>query len=403
MNRPVFFVIFLMLLGPVTVAPAATSFTQALTSGSAHLGFRYRVELVDQKGRPDKATASTLRTRLNFRSGDYKGFNLFVELDDVSYIGSDRFNNLRNGESSYPVVADPEGTDINQFYIDLQLADLLFRFGRQRINLDNQRFLGGVGWRQNEQTYDAATIRSTGLANGVASYTYIDNISRIFGPDKGTPAKDIDSNSHILHYKFEKKGFGVLVGYGYFLDLVDSPALSNRTIGMRYSRTISFNDNWSFPLVLEYATQRHYGDNPVSYSSNYYLVETALNAANLKWTLGYEVLDGDASPNGKAFITPLATLHKFQGWNDKFLSTPASGIRDVYTGFSGKILGTKSTLIYHRFSAAEGSANYGTEVDVSISKKISSHWSVLLKYSLYREDGLAADTTKVWAMITANF
>ena len=403
MNRPVFFVIFLMLLGPVTVAPAATSFTQALTSGSAHLGFRYRVELVDQKGRPDKATASTLRTRLNFRSGDYKGFNLFVELDDVSYIGSDRFNNLRNGESSYPVVADPEGTDINQFYIDLQLADLLFRFGRQRINLDNQRFLGGVGWRQNEQTYDAATIRSTGLANGVASYTYIDNISRIFGPDKGTPAKDIDSNSHILHYKFEKKGFGVLVGYGYFLDLVDSPALSNRTIGMRYSRTISFNDNWSFPLVLEYATQRHYGDNPVSYSSNYYLVETALNAANLKWTIGYEVLDGDASPNGKAFITPLATLHKFQGWNDKFLSTPASGIRDVYTGFSGKILGTKSTLIYHRFSAADGSANYGTEVDVSISKKISSHWSVLLKYSLYREDGLAADTTKVWAMITANF
>ena len=293
MNRPVFFVIFLMLLGPVTVAPAATSFTQALTSGSAHLGFRYRVELVDQKGRPDKATASTLRTRLNFRSGDYKGFNLFVELDDVSYIGSDRFNNLRNGESSYPVVADPEGTDINQFYIDLQLADLLFRFGRQRINLDNQRFLGGVGWRQNEQTYDAATIRSTGLANGVASYTYIDNISRIFGPDKGTPAKDIDSNSHILHYKFEKKGFGVLVGYGYFLDLVASPALSNRTIGMRYSRTISFNDNWSFPLVLEYATQRHYGDNPVSYSSNYYLVETALNAANLKGTLYYEVLDGD--------------------------------------------------------------------------------------------------------------
>ena len=132
-------------------------------------------------------------------------------------------------------------------------------------------------------------------------------------------------------------------------------------------------------------------------------METALNAANLKWTSCYEVLDGDASPNGKAFITPLATLHKFQGWNDKFLSTPASGIRDVYTGFSGKILGTKSTLIYHRFSAADGSANYGTEVDVSISKKISSHWSVLLKYSLYREDGLAADTTKVWAMITANF
>lgn len=403
MNRPVFFVIFVMLLGPVTVAPAATSFTQALTSGSVHLGFRYRVELVDQNGHPDKAAASTLRTRLKFRSAGHNGFSLFAELDNVAYLGNDRFNNLRNGESSYPVVADPDGTDINQFYIDLQLADVLFRFGRQRINLDNQRFLGGVGWRQNEQTYDAATIRSTGFANIVASYTYIDNVSRIFGPDKGMPAKDIDSTSHILNFKFEKKGLGQLVGYGYFLDLTDSPALSNRTIGMRYSRTFLIDDNWSLPLVLEYASQQDYGNNPVSYSANYYLVEAGVSTAGVNLTLGYEILGGDASPDGKAFITPLATLHKFQGWNDKFLSTPGAGIRDIYARISGKILGTRSALVYHRFSAAEGGADYGAELDISVSKKISNHWSVLLKYSLYREDGFAADTTKTWAMITASF
>ena len=392
-----------MLIGVSAATWASESFTEAMTSGSVHLGFRYRVELVDQKDRLNNATASTLRTRVDYKSTPYKGFSLFAELDDVSYIGNDRFDNLRNSHSSYPVVADPDGTDVNQFYIDLKLAEVLFRLGRQRINLDNQRFLGGVGWRQNEQTYDAATIQTTALANSIVSYTYIDNISRIFGPEEGTPDKDIDSTSHLLNYKFDKKGFGVLVGYGYFLDLEDSPALSNRTIGMRYSRTISLNDKWSLPLVLEYASQQDYGDNPVSYSANYYLVETGIKTANVKWTIGYEVLTGDASASSKAFITPLATLHKFQGWNDKFLSTPAAGICDIYAGIGGKILGTKSTLTYHRFSAEDGSADYGNELDISISKKISEHWSLLLKYSLYREDGFASDTEKTWIMITASF
>lgn len=382
---------------------ATESLTDAVTSRSIHLGFRYRVELVDQKGLPNNATASTLRTRINYRSAPYRGISLFAELDDVSYIGNDRFNNLRNSRFSYPVVSDPDGIDVNQFYFDVRLPELLFRLGRQRINLDNQRFLGGVGWRQNEQTYDAATIRTTGIANSIVSYTYIDNVSRIFGPDKGTPAKDIDSASHLLNYKYEKNGVGVLVGYAYFLDLINSAALSNRTIGIRYSRTISLNDQWSLPLVVEYASQQNYGDNPVSYSSNYFLLETGIKTANVKWTIGYEVLGGDASSNGKAFITPLATLHKFQGWNDKFITTPAAGISDIYAGISGKILGSTSALIYHRFSAEDGSADYGSELDLSFSKKINEHWSVQLKYSLYREDGFSSDTEKIWITITSSF
>ena len=31
-----------------------------------------------------------------------------------------------------------------------------------------------------------------------------------------------------------------------------------------------------------------------------------------------------------SFQTLLATLHKFQGWADKFLTTPPNGIRDLY-------------------------------------------------------------------------
>lgn len=209
--------LFLILSG--SVANAADSISEAFTSGKAHLNFRYRLETVDQDGLSKDATASTLRTRLNFKTDPYKGFNLFVEMDDVTYLGDTNFANFRNDKLGvYPVVADPKGTDINQVYFDFKGEKALFRVGRQRINMDNQRFIGGVGWRQNEQTYDSANLIFTGLTDSVVTYTYTDNVSRIFGPEKGTPAKDLEASNHTLHYKYSKDGFGSLVGYGYLLD-----------------------------------------------------------------------------------------------------------------------------------------------------------------------------------------
>ena len=42
---------------------------------------------------------------------------------------------------------------------------------------------------------------------------------------------------------------------------------------------------------------------------------------------GIEYLEGNGTIG---FSTPLATLHKFQGFADVFLTTPASGITDAY-------------------------------------------------------------------------
>ena len=51
--------------------------------------------------------------------------------------------------TNYPVVADPEGTDLNQFYVQYAApAGTTVRLGRQRIKLDTERFVGSVAWRQ---------------------------------------------------------------------------------------------------------------------------------------------------------------------------------------------------------------------------------------------------------------
>jgi hypothetical protein len=305
--------LFLVLTG--SAVNAADSITEAFTSGEGHLGFRYRLETVDQDGIPKDATASTIRTRLNYKTGSYNGFGLFVEIDDVSYIGDSKFNNTRNGKTQYPVVADPKGTDINQFYFDYKAESALFKLGRQRINMDNQRFIGGVGWRQNEQTYDSATLVFDGLKNSTITYTYTDKVSRIFGPDEASatqPPKDLESENHSINYKYSSDGFGTLVGYGYFMDFDDAADLSNRTIGLRYTNSFKLGNGWSIPLALEYADQQDEGDNPTSYSADYYLVETGLKTSAVNLGIGYEVLGGNASDPGERFITPLATLHKFQ-------------------------------------------------------------------------------------------
>ena len=404
MNKSAISGVIAVLLGLNATTLAATSFTEAVTSGTANLGFRYRFERVDQQGMLKEATASTLRTRLNYKSASYNRFSFFAELDDVSYIGDDDFANTRNDKGgAYPVIADPDGTGVNQLYFDYQAENALFRLGRQRINLDNQRFIGSVGWRQNEQTYDSATVVITGVTNSVIVYSFVDNVSRIFGPENGTPAKDLDTNTHVLNYKYSKGTFGTLVGYGYFLDIEDAPSISSRTIGMRYTNSFALEGGWSIPLALEYADQQDYGDNPTSYSANYYLLSAGVETPVITVTFNYEVLGGNASSPGERFTTPLATLHAHQGWNDRFLNTPGAGIVDVYVKFDAKLFGTKAALIYHDFSADDGGAEYGSEIDIAITKKISDRWSLLFKYSRYNENGFSSDTSKAWFMVTVNF
>ena len=69
---------------------------------------------------------------------------------------NDNYNDGLNGKTRYPVIADPDNTELNQLYVMYApSAAIRLTLGRQRINYDNQRFFGASSWRQNEQTFDA--------------------------------------------------------------------------------------------------------------------------------------------------------------------------------------------------------------------------------------------------------
>jgi len=114
------------------------------------------------------------------------------------------------------------------------------------------------------------------------------------------------------------------------------------------------------------------------------------------------VLEGDTAP-GSAFRTPLATLHAFQGWADKFLTTPDAGVEDLYLAITGKALGADLVLRAHDFSAQAGSADWGTELDFSANWPLGKHYAVLLKGATYDADDFSTDASKYWVMLTATF
>ncbi|SMF01251.1 Alginate export [Alteromonadaceae bacterium Bs31] len=367
-----------------------TALDTFVKEGKTKVDFRYRYEGVEQDGIDNSANANTLRTRLTFESGSVNNFSFKLEMDDVRPVASEKFNSTSNGNTDYPVVADPKGTDLNQAFVQYKSGGFAAIGGRQRILLDDQRFVGGVGWRQNEQTYDGLSFKYG--ANGfTGSYNYVNNVNRIFGPT-GARA-DLRGDVHLVNGSYAFSDAHKLTGFIYSMDFENGAALSNDTYGLRY-----VGDFGLAKLTASYATQSEAGDNPTSYTADYMLADLGGKiAGKVSWNLGYEVLGSD---NGdKAFMTPLATLHKFQGWSDKFLGTPAVGIQDLYAGIGGSAGPVKLKLVYHQYAADSGGDDLGSEINAVAIYPINKKLKTLLKFADYSADTHATDTQKIWFMV----
>lgn len=386
-----------LLAGSVPAA-AADDFTGALIGGKPTADLRLRYESVDQANALKDANAATLRLRLGYETGQYRGFGALVEAETVTALGGESYNSTVNGETAYSIVADPEATEINQAYLSYAgLADTTLKHGRQRIILDNHRFIGNVGWRQNEQTFDAFTLTNASLPQTNITAGYIYNVNRVFS-DK-SPQGDFKMNSPIFNVSYKGWSLGEVVGYGYLLDFTDLAASSTQTYGLRLKGSAPLGGAKAL-YTAEYATQRDYSDNPRNYNLKYYLVEGGVDLSNAVFKLGYEVLGGNGTV---AFQTPLATLHAMNGWADQFLVTPGAGLKDAYLSATTTVLGTRLEAIYHDFRADNNSTRYGTEWDLQAVKAIDKTYAVGAKYARYDAKDFSVDTDKFWLWAEAKF
>lgn len=403
-----------------TAADSIDVLKYALSGGTPSVDVRARYEHVEQDNALNLANAYTVRARLGYTTGKWNDLDLQTEFEGTFPFGPEAYNSGTNGKTTRATIADPKGTELNQFVLRYTgLAGNVFKLGRQKIILDNQRFVGASGWRQNEVTFDAASLVNTQIPKTTITAAYLARVNTFSYTGQ-------QLNGYLFNAAYAPMQEINVVGYAYLLDYsatspgatscaIAATAASNfqqsstqrcdtQTYGVRATGTIPL-DPVKLLYTAEYAHQNHLMDAPGVVSADYMLGEIGALAYGVTTKLGYEVLGGDDT---YGFQTPLATLHAFNGWADLFLNTPVKGLRDAYVSAAGDVpvVGVKLLGFYHDFRADSGRDKIGTELDLQAVKPINDNFSVMLKLAQFNSSTNIApfvDTRKIWAQAEYKF
>lgn len=399
----------------ITIAAAATGFAAAAPAAAEAaeqaeapqelrivpiLDARARYEAVEQGALEADALTVRLRAGAEARVGP---FSLLAEAEGTVAPVDDynAFPFPLPGESQrrpqHAVVADPENAELNRLQLRYGFDGGAVTVGRQRIALDDQRWVGSVGWRQNEQTFDA--LRGEARVGPVrADLTYAISQRTIFGEDAG-PRTALDGD---FLFAGLSSTMGPVQGrlFAYLLDYEEPFALANssQTYGGILSGSVPLAGSARVSLRASYARQSDYGDNPFDYAADYWSLEGGTSLAGFTIAAGWERLGSD---RGRSVQTPMATLHKFNGWADLFLTTPPGGLEDAYVSIGRTfpevraVPGLNVQLAFHQFDSAAGNLEYGTEWDASVGFGLGPV-RFLLKYADYDAAGFGSDTRKFW-------
>jgi Alginate export len=371
----------------------SSGFEEAIAATKPIIDLRLRSENVQQTGIAEDAHALTLRGRLGFETGKAWNTALVAEAELVWPL-DDNYNSTVNGKTQFPVVADPEDYALNRLQLtNTSIPATTMVLGRQRMNLDDQRFIGNSGWRQNEQTFDAFRITNRSIHDLTLDLAYIDQVNRVFGED--SPVGRYRGANYFANAAYQTS-LGKLTGFLYLFDLDRAPTDSSQTLGLRFTGEHALS-GITYAYSAAYASQQEYADNPLNYNDDYYALELGATVHQINVAAGIDVLEGNGV---KGFTAPLGTLHKFQGWADKFLATPANGIDDRYLvlGYARKPLGSfdalSATANYHWFTSERLAIDYGSEFDLQLQLK-RRQFTLTLMYADYSANSFATDTRKI--------
>ncbi|MFP5329621.1 MAG: alginate export family protein [Alphaproteobacteria bacterium] len=361
---------------------------------------RLRFESVDQGTLDAEALTLRIRAGAEAKIGDFsllaEGEGTVAPIDDYNAFPFPLPGN-RQWRPQYAVIADPENLELNRLQLQYKSKPLTATLGRQRINLDDQRWVGSVGWRQNEQTFDA--VRGEAKLGPIAiDLTYAIAQRTIFGEYAG-PRTRLDGD-------FVFAGIGSKLGpvdgklFAYLLDYDETFFLANssQSYGGFLAASLPIGPKFKLALRASYARQSDYANNPFDYAADYWSFDAGTTLAGFNLAGGWEKLGSD---NGRAVQTPMATLHKFNGWADLFLTTPPNGLEDAWLTVGRKFDGVKqlpglnASVTFHQFDSAVGDLKYGTEWDASLGFKLGKV-GVLLKYADYDARDFGLDTRKFW-------
>lgn len=370
---------------------------------------RLRYESVDQADLSAESDALTLRVRAGIEAKAGR-WSALVEGQGNLAIGDRYFDGL-HGPATRPVVADPQNIALARAQLRYTSPALTLTAGRQRLALDDERFVGSSGFRQNGQNFDAVRAEVTPLQGVKADLAYAWSVRTIWGIDGAGARQQAVSGDNLLGNLSVATPAGKLTAFAYLVDqneaAVQGFRLSSQSYGVRLDGSQPIGKA-KIAWQLSYARQSDWHRNPNDYAADYWLADVAVDLGGPRVGAGYEILGAGSGRDGGAtltsFQTPLATGFKFQGWADKFLTTPPDGMRDLYAsaGWGWKTLGPLKGVtvqaIYHAYRSDRRGRAYGDEIDLLASAKLGK-CTASARYASYDADGFATDTDKYWLQL----
>jgi hypothetical protein len=362
------------------------TFADAIRQGDPIVNLRYRYEGVSEAGWSKDAGASTIRAQIGYKTAKWNGLWMLAEYQgNFSIPATQYYNSTANGQLQYPVVADPVDQEMAEAFLAYSIEDHGdIKAGLQKVNMSNQRYVGSVAWRQLEQIFSGATYKGKVWKDLTIHYGYLAHVTRVFGehtPNSILQPRSINSNVLDVSYKFKP---GTIHGYVHLFDLEDWNVfpyfVSHKNVGLRFDGSTKLSEKVKLLYTGEYAKQSDYQDSPDTVDADYGLLRLGVKVSGVTVRVGYEMLGGDGT---YSFQTPFATLHKFNGWADRFLTTPPDGLKDTYIDVGGTVAKWKLLARYHSFDRDNGDEKYGKEFNALGFRPLGKMFGVGLKYARY--------------------
>ena len=385
----------------------------ALGGGKTNFATQARYESVESPNHArGQAKAMTLGTRLGYETGAYHDFAANVQVQGV-WSNKQFDDNQANGNNNTGLnkVNDPGGVGVNSAHLIYRgIADTTLRQGRQIIRYDDDRWVGNVDWRQNWQSFDASSITNKSIADTTIQAAYVTNVNRPSGDgaaqsnSNGISSGNAHMKSTLVNINNKSLSFADIVAYSYRLDYTNPAQAaastgapntfgSTDTTGLKLAKGGIDVAGYKFGWVAEMANQKNFKLNTTSYNARYTNINANVTVGSLgNFKIGQEVLGSD---NSRSVQTPLSTLFAFNGWADKFLVTPTTGLKDSYVKYRNNAYGIVFGGDWHDFKSDVGGSKYGRELDLIAEKQIDKMFAVGARAARFKADSNGTTSTTI--------
>jgi len=286
-----------LMVGGLSVSASANDGINILNDVKVKGQIRPRYEYAEVKDNSkDAGNAFTTRTHLVVTAGllGVENLTTTIGLQSVNNFGYTNYNSTANGNTQYDVIKDPNFAMLSEASLDYTVDKTVLHVGRSQVNLDNQRFIGTVGWRQVERSYDTVYAANSSVKNLSLLAAYV------YGFQGVGASPTTNSNSVLLHAAYTVMPELKVTAYDYMLAASQRSLGASGPVGMDtygLALTGKINAGAKLSYRAEYAKQSDatlgYGsDDKGKADADYYNLDLGANISGILAGVNYEVLSG---------------------------------------------------------------------------------------------------------------